>query len=204
MTSEQATATRSMLMTSDYANKVMDSICLMAARVKYAISQKSKGLTKDIYDNISSTSSQSDVNPVNYEPENLGTGLTQNSDSEESIEVVGNGEEPIESIEGINVCDMVELQGLPCRIVEVDMQDYPTTIVDELGLWELIEIPGIPIRLGEGQVLEEFILEEEIELQGIDQCKIVERGIDRKTIELPDKQENREVCMTRNICENGL
>ena len=34
---------------------------------------------------------------------------------------------------------MVELQDLPCRIVEVDMQDFPTTIVDELELWESIE-----------------------------------------------------------------
>ena len=75
MTSEEATAIRSMLMTSEYTNEVMDSTCLMAASVKYAISQKSKGLTKDIYDNISSTSSQSDINPVNHGPENLGTGL---------------------------------------------------------------------------------------------------------------------------------
>ena len=79
---------------------------------------------------------------------------------------------------------MVELQDLPCRIVEVNMQDFPTTIVDEFELWELIEIPGIPIRLAEGQVLEEFMLEEEIELQDIDKCKMVERGIDRKTVEL--------------------
>ena len=34
MTSEEATAIRSMLMTSEYTNKVMDSTCLMAARVK--------------------------------------------------------------------------------------------------------------------------------------------------------------------------
>ena len=48
MTSEEATAIRSMLMTSEYTNEVMDSTCLMAARVKYAISQESKGLTKDL------------------------------------------------------------------------------------------------------------------------------------------------------------
>ena len=75
---------------------------------------------------------------------------------------------------------MVELQDLLCRIVEVDMQDSPTTIVDELELWELIEIPGIPISLAEGQALEEFMLEEETDFWGIDKCKIVE---------LPDKQE---------------
>ena len=60
------------------------------------------------------------------------------------------------------------------------MQIFPTTIMDELELWALIEIPGTPIRLTEGQILEEFMLEEEIEFQGIDKCKI---------IELPDEQE---------------
>ena len=81
---------------------------------------------------------------------------------------------------------MVELQDLPCRIVEVDMQDFPTTIVDELELWELIEILGIPISLAEGQVLEEFMLEEETDFQDIDKCKMVERGIDRKLVDPPE------------------
>ena len=76
---------------------------------------------------------------------------------------------------------------LPCRIVEADMQDFPTTIMDELELWELIEIP--PISLAEGQVLEEFILEEDIEFQERNKCKIVELPdkleIDRKMVVLP-------------------
>ena len=58
MTPEEVIAIRAILMTSEYTNKVMDSTCLMAARVKYPISQKNKGLTKDIHDNISNTSSQ--------------------------------------------------------------------------------------------------------------------------------------------------
>ena len=77
---------------------------------------------------------------------------------------------------------MVELQDLPCKIVEVDMQDFPT-IMGELELWVSIEIPGTPIRLAERQILEEFMLEEEIEFQGIDKCKIME---------LPDEQELEE------------
>ena len=40
MISEEAIAIRSMLMTSEYINEAMDSTCLMAARGKYAISQK--------------------------------------------------------------------------------------------------------------------------------------------------------------------
>ena len=59
------------------------------------------------------------------------------------------------------------------------MQDVPTTIIDELELWELVEIPDI---LTEVQILEEFMLEE-IEFQGIDKCKI---------IELPEEQEIEE------------
>ena len=46
MTSEEVIVIISMLMTSEYTNEVMDSTCLMAARVQYAINQKSKGLAK--------------------------------------------------------------------------------------------------------------------------------------------------------------
>ena len=35
-------------------------------------------------------------------------------------------------------------------------------IIDELDLWELEQIPHAVVRLVEGQVLEEFMLEEEI------------------------------------------
>ena len=58
---------------------------------------------------------------------------------------------------------------------------------DELDLWEPEQIPHTLIRLAEGQILEDFMLEEEIEFQGIDKCKIVE---------LPDKQEI-EICVDR-------
>ena len=51
---------------------------------------------------------------------------------------------------------------------------------DELDLWKPEQIPHALIRLAEGQILEEFLLEEEIEFQDIDKYKIVE---------LPDKQE---------------
>ena len=51
---------------------------------------------------------------------------------------------------------------------------------DELDLWEPEHIPHAFIRFVEGQILGEFMLEDEIEFQGIDKCKIVE---------LPDKQE---------------
>ena len=79
MTPEEAVAIRFMLMTSENTHKEMDSTCLMAARVEYAISQETKNLTKDIHNNISNIISQKYVNPVNYEPINFDTGLTQDS-----------------------------------------------------------------------------------------------------------------------------
>ena len=77
--------------------------------------------------------------------------MTGNSDSEEEV--------PIQNIEEENT--MVDSH-------------------DELDLWEPEQMPHAIIRLAEGQILEEFMLEEEIEFQGIDKCKIVD---------LPDKQE---------------
>ena len=62
---------------------------------------------------------------------------------------------------------------------------------DELDLWESEQIPHTHIRLTEGQILEEFMLEE-IEFQGIDKCKIVE---------LPDEQEINE-CVVSELVEN--
>ena len=61
-------------------------------------------------------------------------------------------------------------------------------IIDELDLQELEQIPHIMVKLTEGQVLEEFMLEEEIEFQDMDKC----------IVELPDKQE-LERCVSPEI-----
>ena len=111
---------------------------------------------------------------------------------------------------------MVELQDLSCRIVEVDMQDFPTIFMNELELCELIEIQGTPIRLAEGQILEEFMLEEEIEFQGVDECKSIElpddqeieRGIDRETVGPPEMPVRiaceQEECIEEENCNRSL
>ena len=152
-------------------------------------------MTKDPHVSVSITSSQNYVNPVDYESINDDTDLTQESVDTEFIEEKADNyytatpvtfdskDEEDTDFHRIDICDTIELQDLPCKIVEVDMQDFPTTIMDELELWELIEIPGTPIRLAEGQILKEFMLEEETEFQGIDKCKI---------IQLPDEQEIEE------------
>ena len=87
---------------------------------------------------------------------------------------------------------------------------------DELDLWELIQMPHTLIRLAEGQILEEFMLEEEIEFQGIDKCKIVElpynkgieRCIDKETVGLPEMPVRiayeQEECIEEEICDRYL
>ena len=92
------------------------------------------------------------------------TTITGNSDSEEEVQI-----QNIEEEENI----MVDSH-------------------NELDLWEPEQIPHALIRLVEGQILEEFMLEE-IEFQGIDKCKIVE---------LPDEQEINK-CVASELVGNA-
>ena len=83
-------------------------------------------------------------------------------------------------------------------------------------MWEPEQIPDTPITLAEGQILEEFILEEKIEFQGIDKCKIVElqdeqeieRCIASETLGLPEIPVRiayeQEKCMEEVICDMSL
>ena len=87
---------------------------------------------------------------------------------------------------------------------------------DALDLWEPEQIPHALIRLAEGQILEEFMLEEEIKFQGIDKCKIVElpdkqeieRCIDRETVGLPEMPVRiayeQEEHIEEEICDRSL
>ena len=92
---------------------------------------------------------------------------------------------------------------------EVQMQNIEGNITvdshDEIGLWELEQIPHAMVKLTEEQILEEFMLEEEIELKGIDKCKMVERSIDRETVEPPEMSVRiayeQEECIEEEICD---
>ena len=120
---------------------------------------------------INNTSSQNYVKPVNYAPINVDTGLTQ--DSVDTVFVEGKVDNYY--TETTITCDSeeeVQIQNIEEGNIMVDSHD-------ELHLWEPKQIPHALIRLAEGQILEEFMLKEETEFQGIDKCKIVE---------LPDKQ----------------
>ena len=104
--------------------------------------------------------------------------------------------------------------------IEVQSQSVGENITvdsqDELDLWELVEIPDTPTRLAEGKILEEFVLEGEIEFQGIDKCKIVElqdeqdieRWIASETVGLPEIPVriayDQEECIEEEICDMSL
>ena len=62
----------------------------------------------------------------------------------------------------LDIHDTVDLQDLPYRTIEVAMQDFPTMTIDEIDFWDLEPIPHAWVRLIEGQVLEEFMLKEEV------------------------------------------
>ena len=103
-------------------------------------------MTKDPCVNVSGTASQ------NYKSINVDLDLTQDSVDTESIEESNSNSN---SEEGIQFLDPGECD-----------------IIDELDLQELEQIPHTIVTLTEGQVLEEFVLEE-MEFQDIDKCQIV-------------------------------
>ena len=151
-------------------DKILDSICspadvdhLIAERIECGRNQKDTSLkTEDPHVNIGNMSSQ------NYESISAELELTQEAVDTEIIE---EGDSNSDSEEGIQILDLGECE-----------------IIDELDFSELEQIPHVTVKLTEGQVLEEFILEEKTDFQDIDQCKMVERGIDRKVVELSDEQ----------------
>ena len=81
--------------------------------------------------------------------------------------------------EFLDICGTVGLQDLLYKTIEVDMQDFATFTIDEIDLWELTQIPHMGMKLAEGQILEEFMLEEEIEIQDKDKCKICDSPLPR-------------------------
>ena len=100
------------------------------------------------------------MNPVNYAPINVDKDLTQDTIHTEFVE------EKVDDYytETTITCDSeeeVQIQNIEEGNIMVDSHD-------ELDLWEPEHIPHAFIRFTEGQILEEFMSEEEIEFQGID------------------------------------
>ena len=75
-------------------------------------------------------------------------------------------------------------------------------------MWELGQIPHTMVKFTERQILQEFMLEEEIELWGIHKGKMVERCIDRETVDPPEMSVRiayeLEECIEEEICNMSL
>ena len=109
---------------------------------------------------------------------------------------------------------------ITCDSGEVQIQSIDESITvdsqDELDFWEPVEIPDTLTKFADGQILEKFILEEEIEFQGIDKCKIVElqdeqdieRCIASEKVGLPEMPVrityDQEECIEEEICDMSL
>ena len=84
----------------------------------------------------------------------------------------------------LDIHGMVDLQDLTYRTIEVDMQDFPTMTIDEIDFWDLEPIPHACVRLIEGQVLEEFMLEEEICEMSLPKLSRAEESVHNDKIKL--------------------
>ena len=165
MSKEKEIAIALMLADSENLDHIVDSIHsqadvdhLIAKRIEFAKNQKAEKLAKDQHENTSNTNSQSNANPVNCEPINLDTSLTQ--DLQENAE-------------------SAQSFGVPTKIIEGKVDDYSVTSpheenIQDIDIYDIAEMPNIPTRITDDQVIEEFMLEEEeIDFQGIDEYKIV-------------------------------
>ena len=86
--------------------------------------------------------------------------------------------------EFLDIHDTVDLQDLPYRIIEVDVQDIPTMTIDEIDFWDLEPISHACVRLVEGQVLEEFMLEEEVCNMSLPKLSRAEESVHKDKIKI--------------------
>ena len=138
------------------------------------------------------------TNQASYEPVKFDTCLVQNIENSDSIDIdtgLPQNYDPgwaRDSQKITEVIDLIEMSGDSEGEVQSLSTDESRTVdsQDELDLWEPEHIPHTVIRFAKGQILEEFMLEEEIKFQGLDKCKIVQ---------LPDEQEINECAVSELI-----
>ena len=91
--------------------------------------------------------------------------------------------------EFLDIHDTVDLQDLPYRTIEVDMQDFPAMTI-EIDFWDLEPIPHACVRLVEGQVQEEFMLEGEVCEMSLPKLSRAEESVHKDKIKLETLQIN--------------
>ena len=92
----------------------------------------------------------------------------------------------------------------------LDLCEYE--IIDELDFRELEQIPQVMVKLTEGQLLEELMLEEDIDFQERDNCKNVElpseQEVDREMEVWPNMSVEtfyeQEICVEMKTCDMSL
>ena len=164
------------------------------------------------------------TNQASYEPVKFNACLVQNFENSESLDIdtcltqnydlcwAQDSHKFTEIIDVIKVPNETEVKTEIENIDECKIVDLQS----ELDLWEPKQTPDTPIILVEGQILEEFMLEEDIEFQGIDKCKIVElqdeqeieRCVASETVGLPEMPVRiaceQEECIEEEICDMSL
>ena len=193
MSKEKEIAIALMLVDSENLDHIVDNIHsqadvdhLIAERIECAKSQKAEKLTKDHHDNNSITNSKSNMILVNYEAINLDTSLTQDL------------QENVESIQSVSIVTI---------IIEGKVDDYSVTSpheenIQDIDISEIVEMPNIPTRIADDQVIEEFMLEEEIDSQGIDECKLVK--LQEVPMEVANEQELEEYMLEEVVSDMTL
>ena len=113
--------------------------------------------------------------------------------------------------ESTNVDTGLMQDSIDAEFVEEKVDSYYTEATITYNSEEEVQIQNIE----EGQILEESMLEEETEFQGIDKCKIVElpdkqeieRCIDRETVASPEMPVRiaceQEECIEGEICDRS-
>ena len=135
MSQEREMAIKYMLAFSENPVKILDSIHSLAdvdhlrgEKNECGKSQKAENLTKEPHDNINNTSSQNYVNPVNYAPTNVDTGLTQDSVGTVFVE----GKVDNYYTETTITCESEE----EVQIQNIEEVNITVDSHDELDLWE--------------------------------------------------------------------
>ena len=119
------------------------------------------------------------MNPVNYEPINLDTGLMQDL------------QENVESVQSISVLTKITEGEVDDYSIQHSVTSPHKENIQDIDIYHTVEMPDIPTRITDDQVIEEFMLEEEErDFQGIDECKIVE--LQDVSIEVANEQELEE------------
>ena len=173
---------------------LFDNTCSLA-EVRYWLAKKyiqvkdqkaeNENSTEDPHVNVTSNES-----PQNYEFKNEELEVTPEAVHTEIIEISDSHSE--EEIQNLDLCE--------CEII------------DEIDCRELEQIPQVTVKLTEGQVSEEFMLEEDTDFQDRDKSKNVEllnkQEIDREMVVWPNMpveiSYEQEECADMETCDMSL